>query len=130
MLVEGPNGSTTRSTSFEIPNQQRFLRDIDFPNPLSKPDEANLAPSEFSLSKPYPNPFNDRFMIEFNLPETAPVEYRMFDLRGREVYSTTRPMSAGKHRITISGNDLSAGIYLLEVKAKSNRGFAKIAYLK
>ncbi len=130
MLVEGPNRMTTRSTSFEIPYQQRFLRDIDFPDPLTRPAESGTAPQEFTLSKPFPNPFNDRFMIEFNLPETAPVEYKMFDLRGREVYGDVLPMSAGRHRLTISSNNLAAGIYLLEVKAKEHRGLAKVAHLK
>jgi len=130
LLVEGPNHATTRSTSFEIPPDERFIPDIDFPDPLGSSGEMPSVPQSFVLAAPFPNPFNDRFSIEFSLPETAPVEYRMYDLRGREVYNVSRPMSAGQHRLTISAGELSAGIYVLEIKAGGHRGLVKVAHVK
>ncbi|MBT7619359.1 MAG: T9SS type A sorting domain-containing protein [Calditrichaeota bacterium] len=132
LTVEGPRGSSTRSTSFEIPyTDDRFIPDVSFPSPLIASGENNaIAPREFAVAAPFPNPFNDRFSVEFNLPETAPVDYKMFDLQGREVYSASRPMTAGLHRLTIQANGISTGIYLLEIKAKGNRGLAKVAHVK
>ncbi len=130
LMVVHQGGASTRSTSFEVPLAERFIPDLDFPDPLSTPGERPAAPTEFTLGKPYPNPFNDRFRIEVCLPETAPLKYVLYDLRGRAVLINERPLSAGTHRLTINAGDLSAGIYFLEVKAGSLRGLVKVAYIK
>lgn len=132
LTVDGPRGSSTRSTSFEVPSSaDHFIPDVSFPNPLIAGDGSNaIVLSEFVVAAPFPNPFNDRFSVEFNLPETAPVNYKLYDLQGREVYSVSRPMTAGLHRLTISADGISTGIYLLEIKANGHRGLAKVAYVK
>lgn len=130
LQAQGPGGTTSRSVSFEIPESERFLTDIRFPNPLVSGGIVSIAPETFALGKPFPNPFNDRFSIEFDLPATELVEYRIFDLRGRQVHQSSRPMSAGQHRMTVSASNMSTGIYLLELKAGSSRGIAKVAHIK
>ncbi len=131
LTVDGPRGTSTRSTSFEIPSSsEHFIPDVSFPTPLIAAGERAVAPREFAVAAPFPNPFNDRFSVEFNLPETAPVDYKLFDLQGREVYNVSRPMTAGLHRLTIQANGISTGIYLLEIKAKRHRGLAKVAHVK
>jgi len=128
--VNGPGGSTTRSATFEIPEQDRMIPDLVFPEFLRSDDVSPPIPVEFSLGAPYPNPFNDRFSVQFSLPETGNVQYRLFNLNGREVHSRQLPLSQGVHTLSISANNLPAGIYLFEITSQERRGIAKIAHLK
>jgi hypothetical protein len=128
--VNGPGGSTTRSATFEIPEYDRFIPDLVFPEFLRSDDISIPVPVEFSLGAPYPNPFNDRFTVQFSLPETGDVKYRLYNLNGREVYSRQLPLSQGVHTLSISANNLPAGIYLFEISSQERRGIVKIAHLK
>ncbi|MFH0765127.1 MAG: T9SS type A sorting domain-containing protein [Calditrichota bacterium] len=128
--VRGPGGTSTQSTSFEVPESDRFIPDVNFPDPLSTSGSAPAQPVRFSLSAPFPNPFNSRFMIEFSAPAAAPVQYRLYDLQGRVAFSAERPFTAGFHRLTIGAGDLPAGIYLLELSTGNYKSFAKVAHVK
>lgn len=129
-LVAKYNNAETRSTSFEIYDDVWIVDDLSFPEPMTVPGQPVAAPVDFSLGNPFPNPFNDRFQIEFSLPETAQVRYTLYNLRGRSVASVARPFNAGTHRLSFDGQGLSTGIYLLEVAYRQNRKIAKVAFVK
>lgn len=130
LAVRGARGAETRSTSFEIPEGDRFVPDVSFPTPMGSPDKPPATPASFALATPFPNPFNDRFHVEFSLPETAPVSFKLYDMMGREVMSDDRPFIAGTHRLSISAGGISTGLYVVEIKSGSYRGLAKIAHIK
>lgn len=130
LLVEGPQGSTTRSTSFVIPENERFITDVVFSNPLALPGKPQVLPREFSISSAFPNPFNDRFFVDIKLPETVSVEQNLYDLAGRLVSNFSQPMSAGSHRLTLRAGHLSAGIYLFQIKAGNESRMVKVAHVK
>jgi len=129
-LIAGINGMETRSTSFEVPDGIWLIEDVSFPEPLGTPGESPTAPRSFALGNPYPNPFNDRFQVEFSLPETETLRYALYDINGRTVKSTSSPFSAGTHRLSFSGSDLAAGIYFFEVSYRNERKIAKVAFVK
>lgn len=66
----------------------------------------------------YPNPFNPRTAVRFELLRDATVTVRVLDVRGREVWSSgARSFGAGEHRLAWNGTDrrgaaLPAGTYL------------------
>ena len=69
-------------------------------------DGTNASPPATSLAAIYPNPFNPRTMIAFELAETGPVELAIYDVGGRLVRvvdSGTRP--AGRYQATWDGQD-------------------------
>lgn len=69
-------------------------------------DDAGGPPSTTSLVAVYPNPFNPRTTIAFDLAEAASAELAIFDLRGRLVRrleSGVRP--SGHHRSIWDGLD-------------------------
>ncbi|MDP8239342.1 MAG: T9SS type A sorting domain-containing protein [Candidatus Hatepunaea meridiana] len=129
-LLVKQNGAETRSTSIEIDDEVWFVCNLSFPEPMSAPGQVPVTPSSFTLGKPFPNPFNDRFQINVSLPETTPIKYTIYDLRGRAVQSNVLPLSAGNHRLNFSGQELSAGIFLLEVAYGQQSKVVKIAYVK
>lgn len=85
----------------------------------------------------YPNPFNPRTQIRFELAEPAEVTLQLFDTAGRRVStleSGTR-LEAGAHGIDWSGRDdsgreLAAGVYVLRLEAGSAVEHRKLTLLK
>ncbi len=73
-------------------------------------------PDDFQLSDPYPNPFNSRLTIEFNLSLEGVVKVVLYDLSGRPVtVLTDRNFDGGTHSLTLDAGNMPAGCYLLQV---------------
>lgn len=80
--------------------------------------EPNSPPRTTGLAAIYPNPFNPRTTIAFELAEAGVVEVTVFDLRGQRVRvleSGERPV--GRHEVTWDGQDdmghgVATGTYL------------------
>lgn len=67
----------------------------------------------------YPNPFSENTMISFSLQESGHASLKIFDLTGREVSTLLNDnLIAGKHSISISAEDLTAGAYLLKLQTR------------
>lgn len=85
--------------------------------------QESELPRSFALTNVYPNPFNPQAVIAYALPRTARVSFRLFDLRGRMVWSHDATQAAGRHRLTLSGQDregrpLPSGTYLLRMRGE------------
>lgn len=63
----------------------------------------------------YPNPSKGRFTINFNADDANPVEVKVFDLRGREVYSKDYA-NQSLFNETIDLDTVQSAVYLLKVK--------------
>jgi subtilisin-like proprotein convertase family protein len=48
-------------------------------------DENIILPGSFALVRNYPNPFNPKTRIVFNVPRTANIKITIYDISGREV---------------------------------------------
>jgi len=129
LVAKDSNGAETRSTSFEVTNDED-VTDLSFNEPLSAGGITAEVPATFSLGSPHPNPFNDRFSVEVRLPETVPVDVTLFDVMGRVAFRQVTPLSAGTHRLTLQAGGMSAGVYLVKVTAGKDQALAKVAHLK
>ena len=77
---------------------------------------STAIPEKFSLSQNYPNPFNPVTKIDFDLPVSAKVSIKIFDISGKEVASLingSRP--AGSYSISFNASSLSSGIYFYKL---------------
>lgn len=88
-------------------------------------DDLSSAPPTLGSGpglKAYPNPFNPRTVLEFQLPEAGPMELAVFDLRGHRVAELAKGMyPAGKQSVAWNGIDaagrsLPGGIYFARLK--------------
>jgi len=69
-------------------------------------DDAGALPKVTTLAAIYPNPFNPRTMIEFELAEAGPVELAIYDVGGRLVrVIDSGSRSAGRYQATWDGQD-------------------------
>ena len=94
----------------------------------SSPSEV---PSDYFITKNYPNPFNAATTIEYSLPEASPVRIDIYDELGRQVRSLTESnQSAGMHRITWNAADYASGMYFYNIQAGKFKETRKIILLK
>lgn len=84
---------------------------------LSEP----ALPKAFALLQNYPNPFNPTTAISFELPVSADVTLKVFDLLGREVATLEnhRSFGAGRHTVSFDAGPLASGVYFYRLIASS-----------
>jgi photosystem II stability/assembly factor-like uncharacterized protein len=71
------------------------------------------------VAQNYPNPFTGRTEIEVSLTRSQRLLLSVFDVTGRKVLEQDAgQISAGKYRFTVSGNELSPGIYWYRVSGE------------
>jgi hypothetical protein len=90
-----------------------------------------LLPVKFAVGQPYPNPFNNRTSIWFDLPKGDEVRTLVFDLNGRlmQVIDQKR-YEAGRHYLEIDSGSLPSGLYILRIEASGLVGQRKLTLLK
>jgi hypothetical protein len=97
--------------------------------------QGDGLPAKFALHENYPNPFNGKTEISFELARTSDVALAIYDISGRLVYRTTMlNQPAGAHSIiwdsAKSGSELASGIYFYNLKAADFSASRKMLLLK
>jgi Zinc carboxypeptidase/FlgD Ig-like domain/Carboxypeptidase regulatory-like domain len=84
-----------------------------------------LKPTFTELVGIYPNPFNPKTTVSFNLNQDADVAINVFNIKGQKVRTlVNEKMEAGYHQIDWQGNDdegkpVSSGVYFVIVDANN-----------
>lgn len=69
-------------------------------------------PAEVSLFQNFPNPFNPSTTIRFEIPRSASVSLKVYDVLGREVATLAdEPLAAGKYERVFEATGLASGMY-------------------
>jgi hypothetical protein len=71
----------------------------------------------------YPNPFVNNITLRIaTINENLPVTYRLYDILGREILNNTLDLSEDieTYPITLNGNALSVGLYILNIEQDNN----------
>ncbi|MBM3328565.1 MAG: T9SS type A sorting domain-containing protein [Calditrichaeota bacterium] len=93
--------------------------------------EGDALPLTFALHPVYPNPFNSRATVTFDLPERAASRILLFDLSGRVVsLIESGPLEAGRHRIALDAANLPSGVYGLRLEDGRRSQSRKVVVLK
>ena len=94
-------------------------------------DNLNPNDVEFSLSAPYPNPFNPSVNFEVNVMDTQSIDIDIFDIYGnkiQDIYSGF--LNYGLHNFTWNASNFSAGVYIIQCKSKNNILTEKVYLIK
>ncbi|MFT7552696.1 MAG: hypothetical protein ACI9BV_003022, partial [Rhodothermales bacterium] len=120
-----------RTTSPEI---GAFMVDVDARNPevmldftvaidashTATEEGGDAIPTEYGLDVNYPNPFNPRTQISYQLPEGSKVQIVVYDMLGRVVETLVdRAQPAGTFTVSFDAGDLPSGLYLYRMTAGS-----------
>ena len=122
------NGTSTNAHSYSFRDEGLALgtytyrlKQLDFDGryEYSQAIEADVvAPAEYSLGQNWPNPFNPATTISFALKADAKVTLRLFDAIGKEVKTLVDGnLAGGQHRVNVTTDGLSSGIYLYTIEA-------------
>ncbi len=82
--------------------------------------EDNELPTEWSLSRNYPNPFNSQTNFEIQVPDRNFMNLSIYDVLGRkvaEVYSGE--IEAGIHKLSWTSHEFASGIYFAKLSVES-----------
>lgn len=83
----------------------------------AEPGDRPDGPSEFALGSSYPNPFNPRTVVPFEVPESTNAVIAIYNILGQEVLRTRAGLAPGSHEIVVNlGQGMSQGTYLLRVQ--------------
>ncbi len=105
-------------------------------DPVGVEDSELSLPSQFELSANYPNPFNPTTNIEFSLVESGFTTLKVYSVTGELVKTlTNNELQAGVHKFVFdgrseSGNELSSGMYIYELKSGANLSAKKMFLIK
>ncbi|MBM4176660.1 MAG: T9SS type A sorting domain-containing protein [Ignavibacteria bacterium] len=104
--------------------------ELNYGNSMNKIGTKNLNYS-FSLSQNYPNPFNPTTKIKFNIPHSAFVTLKVYDILGKKVATlVNEEMSAENHSVNFDANNLPPGIYIYKISAGEFTEIKKMLLIK
>ena len=85
-----------------------------------EPDTSEtINPELFILKMPYPNPFNNRITIEYELPNNDQINLSIYDLSGRLVaLLRDGVLPAGYYSDIFDGSNLASGIYFIVLNGR------------
>ena len=98
----------------------------DSPDPVS-----NVVPAESVLLTAYPNPFNNRSTISFNLQESGMVRLIVYDINGNTIAAMIDGWrNAGLHYLGFSADNLASGIYFCALTGEGFSETRKVVLVK
>ncbi|MFZ0391920.1 MAG: FlgD immunoglobulin-like domain containing protein [Calditrichia bacterium] len=140
---DGGIGGGAGNFSFTAPDSGIYRFDFDdADNSHSVTPLVNIgaggrqAAAGFELFSNFPNPFNPVTTINYNIPETTPVQLTVYSVSGEKIRSlVSGTQSAGGHSVVWDGkNDqgrpVGSGIYLYRLQAASQVLSKKMMLLK
>lgn len=84
---------------------------------------------EFSLSF-YPNPVQDKAVLDFNSEQAMPLQCEIYDMQGRKLYESRLHVQVGKNTHSIDVNNLSRGTYLVKLTGTDNKPIVSLQFIK
>ncbi|MBN1302767.1 MAG: T9SS type A sorting domain-containing protein [Melioribacteraceae bacterium] len=110
-ILDGKSESFILTTSL-------FIDDKNITN--VERDGENGLPDRYNLHQNYPNPFNPSTVVEFDLPKESAVRIDIINILGEKVNELiNKVLPAGNYKFTWNAENLSSGIYLVNMQAKS-----------
>jgi hypothetical protein len=81
------------------------------------PDRGHI-PSEFSLGRNYPNPFNPTTSFKYQIATAGNVSLKIYDVLGREVaLIVDEQKDPGEYNVTWDASSYSSGVYFFKLRA-------------
>jgi len=88
-------------------------------------------PTKYTLSQPYPNPFNPATTIKFSIPQTEFVTVKVYNIAGHEITTLINDeLSIGNHTIKWNGSRQPSGVYFVKIESGGFVQTKKMVLLK
>ena len=94
-------------------------------------ENPGMHPSQFSLSNPYPNPFNPKTSFSIRLTKNERIKISVYDIKGYLVDSLfDMSLSEGSHSFSWDASRFSSGIYFIEIRTSKKVHYKKVILTK
>jgi len=94
-------------------------------------ENISSIPIGFILHQNYPNPFNPVTKINYELPVSAHVALKVYDILGKEIITLLNEKQVmGSYEIEFNGEDLPSGIYFYKLVSTEFTETRKMVLLK
>ncbi len=94
-------------------------------------ENSEATPSDYSMERAYPNPFNPATTIRFSMPVSAAVQLRVYNVLGSEVARLVDGnLEAGEHEVHFDASPLPSGMYFARLTAGSFTQIQRLTLLK
>lgn len=88
-------------------------------------------PDKIKLRQNFPNPFNSRTKIVFEIPIRTHVKIDLFDLNGRKVKTLVSSyQEPGVHSMDLNGEDMPSGLYFYRIRTSRFQETKKCLLIK
>ena len=103
---------------------------VALPEPEVAIAEIGL-PDKYALLPAYPNPFNPRTAISYQLSADSHVELNIYNVRGKLIDRLTKAyMEAGTYELIWNASDMPSGVYIVRMVAEDFIASQKMVLLK
>ncbi len=93
--------------------------------------ESTPLPVSYKICNPYPNPFNSRTVVPFELPNRGTVVAAVYDISGRRVVElASGRFDAGRHLIAFESGNLPSGVYMVSLEFDGRRLARKVVLMR
>jgi hypothetical protein len=93
--------------------------------------DSPITPREYSLSTPFPNPFNSSTTISYTLPIPGMFAVDIVDISGRSVAKLASGWrQAGSYRAVWNAGSAAAGVYMVKMEAGEFSEVRKVTLIK
>ena len=93
--------------------------------------EKQNVPAQFALEQNYPNPFNPTTVIRYEVPVTAELSLRVYNLLGQEVRTLFNGVRApGRYSATLVGSNFTSGMYFYTLQTETGTLTKKMLFVK
>ena len=90
-----------------------------------------LEATSYSISRPYPNPFNNKLTIPVNVKNNGKVHVAIFNISGQLVDVIQEViLPEGKHELIWDAKNYSSGLYIIQTKINNKVNYEKTILLK
>ena len=98
---------------------------------LTRESRDLSQPVAYGISDAYPNPFNPITSFSYTIEKDGMVNVAVYDVNGRQVAELVNGyMSAGTYPVTWNANDLSSGVYMLNMSSDDFVAVQKVMLIK
>lgn len=125
----------THYTDGGVPGDGFYFDNIRVVNykdvPAAITQTSTVIPLEYRLEQNFPNPFNPKTVINYELRVTSNAKLKVFDVLGNEVAElVNEKQNAGSYSVDFDGSNFSSGIYFYRIEAGSFIQTRKMLLLK
>jgi photosystem II stability/assembly factor-like uncharacterized protein len=117
-FFQNTSGQYCNSSYFTAPDSGFAVGDYGYILKITKQTvtgiewSGNVIPRDYYLKQNYPNPFNPTTTIEFSIPKTGLVSFKMYDIAGREILNAINmTLNPGIVKYTFNGANFASGVY-------------------